>query len=106
MVSVSFLQKNSMLRHIKEKKYTVEENSGSFLRRPPRPPPPPSPKWANIYLHTLDSDLRFLPNRSPTSFTLFFQDRIEGQRLLLSIFCKVGVDGTMFFYIDSVKVNS
>ncbi len=36
----------------------------------------------------------------------FFQDRIEGQRLLPSIFCKVGVDGAMFFYIDSVKVDS
>ncbi len=36
----------------------------------------------------------------------FFQDRIEGQRLLPSIFCKVGVDGAMFFYTDSVKVDS
>ncbi len=32
----------------------------------------------------------------------FFQGRIEGQRLLPSIFCKVGVDGSMFFNLDSV----
>ncbi len=62
--------------------------------------------WANIYLHTFDSDLRFLPNRSPTSFTLFFKGKIEGQSLLPSIFCKVGVDGSMFFNLDSVKVDS
>jgi hypothetical protein len=67
---------------------------------------PVEQRWANIYLHTFDSDLRFLPNRSPTSFTLFFQGRIEGQRLLPSIFCKVGVDGSMFFNLDSVKVDS
>ena len=36
----------------------------------------------------------------------FFQGKIEGQCLLPSIFCKVGVDGAMFFYIDSVKVSS
>jgi hypothetical protein len=63
-------------------------------------------RWANIYLHTLDSDLRFLPNRLPTPLKLFFQGRIEAQRLLPSIFCKIGVDGTMFFNIDSVKVDS
>jgi len=63
-------------------------------------------RWANIYLHTLDSDLRFLPNRSPTSFTLFFQGRIEGQCLLPSIFCKVGVDGSMLFNHDSLKIDS
>jgi hypothetical protein len=68
--------------------------------------PPYRQRWANIYLHTFDSDLRFLPNTSPTSFTLFFQGTVEGQRLLPSIFCKVGVDGAMFFYIDSVKVDS
>ena len=62
--------------------------------------------WANIYLHTFDSDLRFLLYRSPTLFTLFFKGRIEGQRLLPSIFCKVGVDGSMFFNLDSVKVDS
>ena len=62
--------------------------------------------WANIYLHTFDSDLRFLPNRSPTSFTLFFKGRIEGQSLLPSIFCKVEVDASMFFNLDSVKVDS
>jgi hypothetical protein len=63
-------------------------------------------RWAKIRPHTFDSDLRFLPNRSPTLFTLFFQGKIEGQRLLPSIFRKVGVDGTMFFNIDSVKVDS
>jgi hypothetical protein len=36
----------------------------------------------------------------------FFKGKIEGQRLLPSIFCKVGVDGAMFFKIDSVKIDS
>jgi hypothetical protein len=62
-------------------------------------------RWAKTRPHTFDSDLRFLPSRSPTSLTLFFQGKIESQRLLPSIFCKVGVDGAMFFNTDSVKVD-
>jgi hypothetical protein len=63
-------------------------------------------RWAKTRPHTFDSDLRFLPNRSSTSFTLFFQGKIKGQHLLPSIFCKVGVDDAMFFNFDSVKVDS
>ncbi len=78
-----------------------EENAKTFV-----PITSKNQRWAKTRPHTFDSDLRFLPNRSPTSFTLFFRGKIEGQCLLPSNFCKVGVDGSMFFNIDSVKVDS
>ncbi len=48
----------------------------------------------------------FYPTGRLPHLHFFFQGKIESQRLLPSIFCKVGVDGAIFFNIDSIKVDS